>query len=224
MIDIGNALKQLRMRNGYTQEEAAAYISKHHGEITRKAVQKWEGGTSKPNPYQFLLLCQYYKVDDVLGTFGLSGALASLNEAGQAKVREYIDILVASGMFRAETVATLRKLPLYNLPASAGTGEFLDGDSYDLVEVGDMVPLDADFGIRLAGDSMAPRFTDGQIVWVHRQQSLQDGEIGIFALNGTAYCKKLDSSGRVRLVSLNSKYKPIEIGETDELRVFGKVI
>ena len=97
-----------------------------------------------------------------------------------------------------------RVLPLYRLAVSAGTGEFLDGDGYDTVEVGEEVSPLADFGVRIAGDSMEPRFVSGQIVWVRRQETLRSGEIGIFLYNGSGYCKRLEREGnRVELVSLN---------------------
>lgn len=118
-----------------------------------------------------------------------------------------------------------RVLPLYRLAVSAGTGEFLDGDGYDTVEVGEEVSPLADFGVRIAGDSMEPRFVSGQIVWVRRQETLRSGEIGIFLYNGSGYCKRLEREGnRVELISLNSAYPPIRVSAGDELRVFGKVV
>ena len=118
-----------------------------------------------------------------------------------------------------------RVLPLYRLAVSAGTGEFLDGDDYDTVEVGEEVSPLADFGVRIAGDSMEPRFVNGQIVWVRRQETLRQGEIGIFLYNGAGYCKRLErTGGRVELVSINRAYLPIRVSAGDELRVFGKVI
>ena len=118
-----------------------------------------------------------------------------------------------------------RVLPLYRLAVSAGTGEFLDGDDYDTVEVGEEVSPLADFGVRIAGNSMEPRFVNGQIVWVRRQETLRPGEIGVFLYNGAGYCKRLErAGGSVELVSLNSAYPPIRVSAGDELRVFGKVV
>ena len=93
------------------------------------------------------------------------------------------------------------------------------------VEVGDEVSPNADFGVRIAGDSMEPRFVHGQIVWVHRQETLRSGEIGVFLYNGAGYCKRFERApGRVELVSLNLRYAPIRVAEGDELRVFGRVV
>lgn len=77
------------------------------------------------------------------------------------------------------------------MPASAGSGVFLDSDSYTLIDVDENVPEAATLAVRISGDSMTPLFNDGQIVYVHHQQELENGEIGIFVLNGEAFCKKL---------------------------------
>ena len=52
------------------------------------------------------------------------------------------------------------------MPVSAGTGKFLDNDSYEEVEVGPEVPETADFEVRISGDSKMPRYLDKQIVWI----------------------------------------------------------
>ena len=54
-----------------------------------------------------------------------------------------------------------------------------------------ILPEDTTFGVRISGDSMESEFHDGQIAWVLQQESVANGEIGIFALNGEAYIKKL---------------------------------
>ena len=77
--------------------------------------------------------------------------------------------------------------------------------------------------MRISGDSMTPLFTDGQTVYVRQQQELENGDIGIFVLNGEAFCKKLDSENG-RLISLNLKYPPIVLGDYSDLRVVGKVV
>ena len=111
------------------------------------------------------------------------------------------------------------------MAASAGTGEFLDDENFEIIEVGEEVPEAADFGLALNGDSMEPRYHDKQAVWVQKTDTLDSGEIGIFYLDGMTYCKQLkkDSDG-LFLISLNSKYEPIKISEENDFRVFGRVL
>ncbi len=94
-----------------------------------------------------------------------------------------------------------------------------------MIDADEDVPYSADFALTISGDSMMPTLKNGQIVWVCQQSTLEPGEIGIFYLNGQAFCKELvqDEKGVV-LYSHNPKYSPIRVSEYDELLVFGKVV
>ena len=79
--------------------------------------------------------------------------------------------------------------------------------------------------MRVSGDSMVPRFADRQVVYVHRQETLEPGEAGIFLYRGDAYCKVLgQEEGSPVLLSLNRAYAPIRVAEEEELRVLGRVL
>lgn len=117
-----------------------------------------------------------------------------------------------------------RKIPVYMSPAAAGDPLPIIADDYSMVNT-DAAPDDASFGIRISGDSMEPIISDSSVVWVSKEASVENGDVGIFVLNGESLCKKLFNEGGVcRLVSFNSKYSPIDVLETDDLRVVGKVI
>ena len=120
-----------------------------------------------------------------------------------------------------QTFAEKKLLRLYDLPVSAGVGNYLDSNEYEVIEVDSTVPDATDYAVRISGDSMMPRFVDNQIIFVHEQPSLDEGEIGIFCLNNHAYVKKL---GKGCLLSLNPQYQPIPLQEHDDFRVFGKVV
>ena len=141
---------------------------------------------------------------------------------------DYINLLHASGLYEKQTakIIPFRSIDIFENEVSAGTGNFLvDGpkETFNINE--SILPEGTTFGVRISGDSMAPEFSDGQIAWVLQQESVANGEIGIFSLNGEAYIKKLqnDKDG-IFLVSLNEKYAPIPIGEDDRLDIFGKVL
>lgn len=114
-------------------------------------------------------------------------------------------------------------LPLYRTPASAGTGSWLSDETpieYTNVPKNDKT-IAADFMIEVRGDSMQPRFFDGERVLVKKEDSIYEDEIGIFILNGESYIKKM---GRNELISLNPAYNPIKLNEFDEIRCVGKVL
>ena len=230
MEPLGEILCQRRSMLGFSQRELASRLAAYGIEVSNQAVSKWENGTTQPNAQQFLALCRALDIQDVLGTFtDAHTARSGLNREGRQLVDDYIRVLLASGLYAAQPepapIHVVRTLPLYAVSASAGTGQFLDSSDYEMVEVGDEVPMRANFGVRLAGDSMEPRFHDGQIVWVRQQQVLENGEFGLFLLRGEAYCKKLlHEDGKTILCSLNPKYAPIEIQSEDDFRVLGKIV
>lgn len=114
---------------------------------------------------------------------------------------------------------------IFDNAVSAGTGDFLDSENYELKDIDETVPLGADFGVRVSGDSMTPLISDGDIIYIKKQDTLENGEIGIFSLDGNAYVKKL-KSGRngLFLISLNKKYSPIKVGEYSDFKIFGKAL
>ena len=191
----GRRLAAARKETGLNQTEVAARLTAAGFPVRTQAVSKWETGTTLPSAPQLVELCRLYQIRDVVAAFA------------------------------PEEGRKLRTLPLYHLAVSAGTGELLDGSDYDTVEVGEEVSPEADFGVRIAGDSMEPRFIHGQIVWVRRQETIAPGEIGIFLYNGAGYCKRYaPTENGVELHSLNPKYEPIRVRRGDELRLFGKVV
>jgi phage repressor protein C with HTH and peptisase S24 domain len=104
------------------------------------------------------------------------------------------------------------------------------------------IPQNAEFGIRVSGDSMEPVYQDGQIVWVQACQSLQPGEVGIFLYDGDGYVKRyeeqepeeairdafVDSSGVLHpqpvLVSYNQKYAPKPVSSELAFSIVGRVL
>ena len=228
-MKVNETLQAIRNDKGITQTQVAEFLTEHGVEVTQRAISKWERGDTQPNTEQFLLLCELYDVRDVLSTFKEQpGIFDSLNMNGKSRVKEYIRLLESDEAFSTNTRnfydRRIRTLPLYELPVSAGTGQFLDSDSYELIEVDESVPLSATFAVRISGDSMTPRYADKQIIYIKQQQTIENGECGIFSLNGNAYCKVLAGDTDVKLESLNSKYSPISVGEYDEFRVIGKVV
>ena len=241
MTKLGDTLKAFRKKAGLSQVDAADRLTKAGVATNNKIIYTWEKGKVTPNASQFLALCKIYGITDIYSAFietNPDNPLAILNNTGKEKALDYINILGQLDKYRVidsapdsndnniiEFPVKQRELPLYLLAASAGTGEFLDSEEHEMVVVGSEVPEKASFGIRLNGNSMEPRYMNGQIVWVYKTAELFDGEIGIFYLDGQAYCKKLHKGNDfMELLSFNPDYKPIPITEASEFKIFGRVI
>ncbi|GHU78606.1 putative repressor protein - phage associated [Clostridia bacterium] len=224
-MELSEMLARLRKKNGLMQATVADYLVEHTRKAAnKKTISQWECGRAQPSIQQFLSLCDLYGVDDIRFTFSgvKSPQLKRLNLLGKERVEEYIAMLARDPQFlELGEVQRPKLLKLFDLPVSAGTGSFLDSDAYEEIEVDESVPENADYAVRISGDSMTPRYIDHQIVFVRQQEKIELGEIGIFVLNDDAYCKK---QGRDQLISLNDKYDPITVHDYDSFSVLGKVI
>lgn len=104
-------------------------------------------------------------------------------------------------------------------------------DIVDTEEItGELAATGKFFGLRIKGNSMEPKISDGDTVIVRQQDDADSGDIVIVLVNGSdATCKRLIKYQEgISLVSFNTDYEPIfysnkEIVEKP-VRVIGKVI
>ena len=241
-----NSVKQIissyRKDAGLSQLELADKLNKAYSlDLSAKNISSWENGRAEPSIGTFLCICRTLGIPDCIETyFGDNPAnpLSRLNDAGRDLVLSYVDSLIhPTNYLKTSTVVSFtpaeansapkrtKQLRLFDTRVSAGTGSILDSDDYTTFEIDEEQAGDADFAVTISGDSMEPTFHNHEMVLVHQQDSLEDGEIGIFALNDNAYIKKFQSDRHgTFLVSLNKTYEPIPVHpDTDSFRIFGKV-
>ena len=115
-----------------------------------------------------------------------------------------------------------RKISLYDLPVSAGTGVYLtDTESVEINIPDNPETADADFALRIKGNSMEPKYRDGDVILIEECDALEYGELGVFIRAGDGYFKKF---GGDRLISLNPDYEPILLKNFDEIVCCGRVV
>ena len=113
-------------------------------------------------------------------------------------------------------------LPYYPQSASAGNGNYLFESSSEWRNVPkNSKTEEADFMLMISGNSMLPKFSDGDIVLVKKTPSIFEGEIGIFYIDGDAFIKQM---GNGELISLNPDYPNISLKNCNDVRCFGQVI
>ena len=130
---------------------------------------------------------------------------AALSLRGRNLVDSMIDGLLDYEVpedMRPEPVEYIRE---YVTPAAAGIASPAEGDDYVMVPRDKNVPKDADFAVRIDGDSMEPYIADGSRVYVSRTNELKIGDVGIFFVDGNIKCKQYceDNFGNIYLLSLN---------------------
>ena len=143
-----------------------------------------------------------------------------------ATVSRNVRVEIPETIFRAKAPssakARMRKIPFFADRVSAGVGVHLEtNDATEISVVENEKTKRADFALRVSGDSMEPRFHDGDILLVENTPEIAVGELGIFICDGEGYFKKF---GGDCLISLNKAYAPIPLSSFGSFSCRGTVI
>ena len=202
-MSIGENIKYLRESHGLTQVQLAEIAG-----VTDKAVSTWENDTKTPR----------------------MGALQKIaDHFGIAKSDIIEDTKVTSGDFSHPDIlpVTTRRIPLLGAIA-CGEPILAESDIDTLTVVSQDVKCD--FALRCKGDSMiGARIFDGDLVFIRKQDYVDDGAIAAVLLDDDATLKRVYhlADGRVELRAENPTFKSIIIGgdnETRTCRILGKAV
>ena len=107
---------------------------------------------------------------------------------------------------------------------SAGTGfSYFNDGNYDTVFYDK--DLDHDFASWVFGDSMEPKYMNGEVVLIKETGFDYDGAVYAVEWDGQTYIKKVyKEKDGLRLVSINSKYKDKFAPFEEDPRIIGKIV
>ena len=122
---------------------------------------------------------------------------------------------------------SVKRIPMLGNIA-CGEPIFADEDHESFVNVGD--GIDADFCLRASGDSMmGARIFDGDIVFIRKQEAVDNGEIAAVIINDEATLKRVyyyPSEEKIVLSPENPRYAPLVYirDELDTIKILGKAV
>lgn len=118
----------------------------------------------------------------------------------------------------------IRGIKLFDMAVCAGDGFDPGNDKYAFEEY--MTNnTEADYALRISGNSMEPKIPDGSIVLVKATQELQSKDVGIFIVDGEAMCKRyIDTGEKIILVPDNRNFERKDISDENVLLIQGKVV
>lgn len=251
-MTIGNNIDRIRKERHLSSADLAALIG-----VDPSTISNWQSGRRIPTIDYAVRIADSLNItlDELVTPDAVlnNGSLSSLKTAESKLLRDYRTLddygrrlvssvcsmekerVAAQGSAKTSDVLRLdnaqpTRLPLFQMPAAAGWAAPIDECEFEMIDITSKTPKDADFAVKIQGNSMFPYVRDKEIVYVHRTEELSMNEIGIIAVNGATYCKFLfrDAKGNVTLVSANPDYKSSNVyvssSGSDSIRVFGKVI
>lgn len=180
-MTIGEKIKQARLAKGYTQEELGNLVG-----VKKAAINKYE-----------------------------SGIVQNLKRSMIAKLADALDIdpvsLIGIDDELPKGIIPISQLRRHRIPVlgSMAAGEpIYDEEFPDVVVDG---PLDADFALRVKGDSMEPEYLNDDLVFLKSTPDLShDGAVCAIAIDDDVALKHVyRHPDSVMLTSNNSAYGPM---------------
>lgn len=222
-------LVEARKNANMTQKKLAELLN-----ITPTRLNYWEKGKREPDVLMIKNISKFLKVnpnyliglntnDNLDYAFSqeeteLIKKYRKLDDIGKELINKSIEIELK----RVDAPKVQQKIyhiSYYDMPVSAGTGQYLDYTNCSVLSLKEEPPANADFVLSVSGDSMEPTFYDRDKVFVEETNTLNIGDIGIFYYDGDVYIKEYGENG---LISHNEKYKLIRGSEN--MRILGKVL
>lgn len=233
-MDFKQRLSDLLVQNNHSQAELARFVG-----VKNNTVNDWINKGTSPKIENLYRIAEFFDIsfDNLFTNAETSSNSLSEDEVELLKYYNQLPVNEKNRLIgRAEAIAEMYaeatpepvptmiviKHSVYSV--SAGTGDMLDTDEWDTIDVPDSPEArKADFCLTIHGNSMEPVYYNGDIVLVKEQQSVEKGQIGIFIIEGCGYIKKF---GGDRLISLNEEYDDILLSDyaSEDIRCSGLVI
>lgn len=203
-MTIGERVKAARERKGFTQDELAHKL----GYKSRSSINKIEKERDIPRS----MIVKLAEILDVTPAY-----LMGWDEEKKDKSN-------ISAIYKK----SIRMIPVFE-SVSAGFGAYADDQILDYCPfiISSEKEAAETIAIRVSGDSMSPKIEDGDIIRVHKQESVDSGSIAVVLLDGEEGLVKKVVYGDdwIELHSINPYY-PVRRFDGEEvlrLRVVGLV-
>lgn len=201
-MNLSKNLRYLRRKYDYSQD----YIAELLGYKSYTTIQKWESGDSEPSIAKLSRLAELYKVD-----------LDSLMNK---------DLSVED----SDTIPNIYPIEKKKFPllGNVACGQpILATENFEgYIESGSNIH--ADFCLKAKGDSMVnARILDGDIVFIRKQDMVENGEIAAVLIDDEATLKRFYmSNDLVQLIAENPTIPPMIYRKEDlnGIRILGKAI
>ncbi len=208
MTKFSNRLRDLRIEAGYSQVDFAKLVG-----INRSSINMYERGDREPGLEKLELFADFFNVDmDYL--------------LGKSDIRRKVDLSAIPDYPNVFPIS-VKKYPLLGSIA-CGEPIFMNEDRESYILSG--TDVQADFCLKCKGDSMInARILDGDVVFIRKQEQVENGEIAAVAIEDEATLKRVLYYPELNMIILraeNSKY-PDMIFTNEELntiKILGKAV
>lgn len=167
---------------------------------------------------------------------GVSASTVAMWESGEREPKNYETLEIIADYFNVNMEVLLTgklaptKIPVLGKVVAGIPLEAVE-EIIDYEEIPQSMARNGEyFALQIKGNSMEPKFSEGDVVIVRKQEDVDNGDIAIVLVNGNdATVKKIKKfDGGINLIPTNSEYEVITytVDEIEKLpvRIIGKVV
>lgn len=200
----GSNLQQIRKLKNLTGE----YIAKQLG-VSTASVSQWENGKTMPSTNTLMKLCNLLNVypEDLYNEHFMKQEI-DLDDSQKRRIM-------------------ITKIPVLG---NIACGEPIFAENLVEFYVDALDGIKADFAVIAKGDSMIDsRIYDGDLVFIKKQDIVENGEIAAVLIGDEATLKRFyfdKNTSTVTLMPANPKYQPYVFldDELDNVKILGKAV
>lgn len=192
---LGKNIRYLRLKRGWSQD----LLAEKMGYKSYTTIQKWETGISEPQFAKAKQLAELFNID-----------IDSLTNK---------DLSEQSNVVPIQSIETVQ-IPVYGkVPAGPPT------EAIEYIEETIDIPAEWTrygqryFGLTVQGDSMYPKYQNGDVVIIKEQPNCESGQDCVVYVNGcdSTLKKVIKEPDGIMLQPLNPEYSPKKYDYSDEL-------
>lgn len=209
-MNLGEKLKEIRKDNHLTQDELSMlFTKKFNANINKGMISKWENGVVEPTNSYLALYAKAFSIN-MNYLIGISN-------------NRFVDE-------QTNINPSFRRISVYSKIPAGVPIEAIDEvvDFEDISFKDDIFNVNKDYlGLVVSGDSMYPKYLEGDIIIVEVTPQPESGEDCVVYVNGyEATLKKIIfNENSITLEPLNPSYPPVTYAEGDDpVTILGRVV
>ena len=212
---LGDLIKKYRSETGTSMEQFAkkSGISKAYVSILERNYNPVNGKPVVPSLETIKAVSNAIGVD-------FNDVIAMLDSNQPVVIREEKSTIPAG----FEPLPEMTTIPLVG---SIACGTPITAEENIEARIGIPAAWNADFALTCKGDSMAPRYQDGDVVCIRCQPEVENGEIAAVRIGEEATLKRFYQEGEtVTLVPVHPAYTPLVYrgSELSDIQIEGRVV
>lgn len=221
MPKFNDRLKLLRRESGLSQMDFAKQLG-----LSKSSVNMYERGEREPSLETLEAIADYFNVDM---DFLLGKSEHRSKTAWLEGIDKSIDLDILRSQVKFENLFPIEK-KRYPLLGDIACGKPITANEELELYVESGTAIEADFCLRAKGDSMiGARIYDGDIVFIRKQEIVDNGEIAAVVIDDEATLKRVNYYPEKNLLILkaeNSKYEDLVYSgeQLDHIIILGKAV